>query len=84
MHIFISYCRIDYPKAKKIYNDLNKIGLSVWMDKENLLPGQNWDKEIKSAIREADFIILLLSNNLLVCLFWGTDTKIYSNLDITR
>jgi len=63
MNVFISYCRLDSSYAKKLYNDLSDIGLDVWIDKNNLLPGQNWNLEIHNAIREADFIILLLSEN---------------------
>jgi len=61
MKIFISYSRFDSLYAKKLYNDLINIGLEVWMDKINILPGQNWDLEIHNAMQEADFIILLLS-----------------------
>jgi hypothetical protein len=63
--IFLSYAHIDLGMAKKIYIDLKRYGLEIWFDKESLLPGQVWEKEIKRAIRESDFFIALLSVNCL-------------------
>jgi TIR domain len=59
--IFISYAREDEDSARRIYNKLKREGLRVWMDKKDLLPGQNWDLEIRKAMHRSDFIILCLS-----------------------
>lgn len=61
--IFISYAREDYEYAKRIYDYLLQSGQEPWLDKENILPGQNWPNAIKSAIRESQFFIALLSSN---------------------
>jgi len=37
--IFLSYAREDMGMAKKLYNDLKRYGLDVWLDTESLLPG---------------------------------------------
>jgi len=37
--------------------------LKVWFDQESLLPGQDWEAEIKKAVQGADFVALLLSKN---------------------
>ena len=63
--VFLSYAHIDLGYAKKIYDDLKRYGLEIWFDKESLLPGQDWEKEIKKAIRESDFFIALLSDKCL-------------------
>ena len=63
--IFLSYAHIDLGYAKKIYDDLTRYGLEIWFDKESLLPGQDWEKEIRKAIRESDFFIALLSDKCL-------------------
>ena len=60
--IFISYAREDEGSARKVYEDLSAKGFKVWFDKETLLPGQNWELEIKKGIREADAIIILISS----------------------
>jgi hypothetical protein len=44
MGVFISYARQDSDAAQRLYNDLSsKTDLNPWLDKENLLPGQNWN-----------------------------------------
>ena len=59
--VFISYSRKNQSVAKKIYDDLRSQGLRPWRDEEDLLPGQNWELEIKRAMKKSDFILLLLS-----------------------
>jgi len=61
--IFISYASEDVSFAKKLSNDLNKLNLETWLDKEQLLPGQRWDYEIKKAIKNCDYVLCVLSNN---------------------
>lgn len=63
--IFLSYAHIDLGFAKKIDSDLKRYGLDIWFDKESLLPGQDWEKKIKKAIRESDYFIALLSEKCL-------------------
>jgi hypothetical protein len=36
-------------------------GVDAWLDKEKLLPGQDWELEIKKAVREADVVVVCLS-----------------------
>ena len=61
--VFISYARPDYDKASRLYTDLKTRGLNPWLDKESILPGQDWDNEIKRAIKKSRFFIALLSSN---------------------
>jgi TIR domain len=51
--VFISYAREDINAAQRLYNELKNAGLVPWMDKYSILPGQNWDIEIKKAITSA-------------------------------
>ena len=37
--------------------------MEPWLDEESLLPGQDWDMEIQSALRKADVILVCLSKN---------------------
>lgn len=60
--VFVSYAKEDYETAKKIYDFLLERGYDVWLDKEKLLPGQDWNTEIRQSLRKSDFVILLLSN----------------------
>lgn len=60
--IFISYAKEDFTYADKLYNYLKENDFNPWIDKKDLLPGQDWNFFIKKALREANYIILLLSN----------------------
>lgn len=60
--IFISYAKEDFQYAQKVYRYFEELGYDPWLDKEKLLPGCNWDLEIKRALKNSDFIILLLSS----------------------
>ncbi|MBV9766523.1 MAG: toll/interleukin-1 receptor domain-containing protein [Acidobacteriaceae bacterium] len=42
---------------KKLYQDLQEAGLEPWMDKEKLLPGQNWPRAIERALELSDFFL---------------------------
>lgn len=35
--------------------------MDPWLDEEKLLPGQDWDAEIKRALQESDAIFICLS-----------------------
>lgn len=59
--VFISYAKEDYKAASELYDYLCDWHFDPWLDKRKLLGGQGWDYEIKKALKEADFIILLLS-----------------------
>ena len=61
--IFISYASEDSEKVHPFYPMLTKAGAKVWMDKENLLPGQDWEFAIRKAIRDSDFFLIFLTNN---------------------
>jgi formylglycine-generating enzyme required for sulfatase activity len=40
---------------------LTNDGVDAWLDKEKLLPGQDWELEIKKAVRAADVVVVCLS-----------------------
>lgn len=61
--VFISYSRADVDTARMIYFDLKKEGVGVWMDSEDLKPGQNWQATTEKKIRECDYFLALLSRN---------------------
>lgn len=61
-NIFISYAHEDEAPARRLYEDLKRAGAKPWLDKENLLPGQEWKMAIESAIEQSDYFIALLSS----------------------
>ncbi len=60
--VFISYASEDIASAEKLYDYLKSAGYDPWLDKKRLLPGQDWNTEIRLALRKADFIVMLLSH----------------------
>jgi len=59
--VFISYAREDFDAAKRLQKDLKDAGLNTWLDKEELLPGQNWENQIENAITKSRYFIPLFS-----------------------
>lgn len=60
--VFISYAKEDFIFAEKLYDFLRKNGYKPWLDKKSILPGQLWSNEIRKALREASYVVLLLSD----------------------
>ena len=63
LKVFLCHSKDDKPKVRKLYKRLIADGLDVWLDEERLVPGHNWDYEIRKAMRETDVVIACLSNN---------------------
>ncbi|MGE0084187.1 MAG: TIR domain-containing protein [Desulfococcaceae bacterium] len=62
--VFISYANEDYQIAKRLYDHFKKCtGIVPWLDREDLLPGQNWRETIPRIIRESSYFLLLISKN---------------------
>jgi hypothetical protein len=59
--IFLSYVREDIHKVEALYNQLTEAGFNVWMDTQQLLPGQTWSDKIEKAIRHSELVIICLS-----------------------
>lgn len=61
LKVFISYSSGDREQVQKIYEHLLALGADPWYDQEDILPGQDWDMEIRKGLDEADMILLCLS-----------------------
>jgi hypothetical protein len=61
--IFLAYGKEDAPKVRRLYDALEAVGFSPWMDERKLLPGQNWPRAIESAIETSDFFLACYSEN---------------------
>ena len=61
--IFLSHSSVDKPLAEKIYTKLRDMGVSVWIDKLEMQPGDHLTDEIRQGIKEADFLIILVTEN---------------------
>jgi len=59
--IFLSYTRTDEKKVTILYNKLQSAGFNPWMDKQCILPGEDWKYKIQQAIKNSDFFCCFLS-----------------------
>jgi len=61
LKVFLCHAHSDRDAVKALYDRLTKDGVDAWLDKEKLLPGQDWELEIRKAVREADVVVVCLS-----------------------
>ena len=59
--VFISYSRRDSETIESIVAQLEAEGIDVWLDREDIKPGQQWRKQIVEAIDTAEAFVLNLS-----------------------
>lgn len=60
--VFIAYVEEDTEAAMRLCEDLRRYGCDPWIDRERLLPGQNWPRRIESAIEFSDCFVALFSS----------------------
>jgi CheY-like chemotaxis protein len=61
--IFICYAKEDFNRVHAIYRRLKIENYSPWMDKKNLIGGQDWELEIAKAMDECKFFLACLSKH---------------------
>ena len=53
LKVFLCHAHSDKDAMKALYTRLTADGVDAWLDKENLLPGQDWELEIRKAVSES-------------------------------
>jgi len=48
----LCHAHADRDPVRGLYTRLTQDGVDAWLDKEKLLPGQDWELEIREAVRE--------------------------------
>ncbi len=59
--VFMSYSRKDISFVEQLAKDLKNAGLDVWYDVSNLGGGSRWRVEIENALRNSQYVIVVLS-----------------------
>jgi hypothetical protein len=59
--IFLCYATEDERQVTQVHRRLKKMGFKPWLDKNDLLPGQEWRTEIPKVIKTSDFMLMFLS-----------------------
>jgi hypothetical protein len=63
LRIFLCHSSADKPAVRELYQRLQADGFEPWLDEEDLIPGQAWQREIPRAVRKSDAVIVCLSHN---------------------
>jgi len=61
--IFLSYAHKDLLWVKRFYRKLRDAGFEPWLDKEDIVGGEDWKLAIRRAIKESVLFIVCLTNN---------------------
>ena len=64
--VFVAYAVEDLALARRLCAALKRAGCSPWLDKDKLLPGQNWPRAIERAIEISDAVIACFSPRSIV------------------
>jgi hypothetical protein len=59
--VFLSYAHADAERVQPLYEKLKGAGFKPWMDKFDIVPGEEWKNAIELAIRRCDFFLAFLS-----------------------
>ncbi|HKP54954.1 MAG TPA: toll/interleukin-1 receptor domain-containing protein [Chloroflexia bacterium] len=61
IRVFLCHASEDKPTVRDVYFRVRAAGFSVWLDEEDLLPGQDWRVEIPRAVKHSDVVLVCLS-----------------------
>jgi len=61
LKVFLCHAHADRDPVRALYTRLTKDGVDAWLDKEKLIPGHDWEYEIRQAVRDADVVLVCLS-----------------------
>jgi hypothetical protein len=60
-HVFISYVRENQDQVDRLCQDLERHGVNVWLDRNDITPGIFWKDAIRKAIQDGAFFIAFFS-----------------------
>ena len=60
---FVSYSRADVDFVLRLCQDLRAAGASIWLDKFDIHPGEEWDEAIERGLSECGRMLIVLSPN---------------------
>src|SRR5438067_9058799 len=63
LRVFLCHSSSDKPQVRELYKRLRDDGFRPWLDAEDLLPGQDWQLEIRRAIKRSGVVVVCLSRS---------------------
>lgn len=61
LQVFLCHASGDKPAVRELYKKLRTDGFRPWLDEADLLPGQDWQREIPNRLRDSDVVVVCLS-----------------------
>ena len=61
MKIFLSHARKDSALARQLADRLTRVGFTVWIADDQIVPGENWAKKIGKALDASELMVVLLT-----------------------
>ncbi len=59
--VFLCHGSEDKHRIRVLYSWLSLLGARPWLDEDDILPGLEWETEIRKAAKEADIFLICLS-----------------------
>ena len=75
---FLSHSSVDKPFARRLTADLRENCIQVWLDEEQIRPGQSIVGRINDGLANNEFVMLAISNSFLASEWatWETNTSV--------
>jgi hypothetical protein len=61
LRIFLCHSSRNKEQVRTLYRRLKTEGFKPWLDEENLLPGQDWEREIRREVSACHVVVVCLS-----------------------
>lgn len=61
--VFISHSHQDKPFVERLLKDLLDANLNVWLDKQELAPGDSVIEKVSHGLRNSDYLVAVLSRS---------------------
>ncbi len=61
LKVFLSHAHSDQRVVHELYSRLKKDGVDAWLDKEEIVGGQHFEREIRKAVQDSDIVVVCLS-----------------------
>ena len=63
LRVFLCHSSGDKSAVRRLYQRLQSDGVDPWLDEEGIKAGQDWELEIRKAVRASDVVAVCLSGS---------------------
>jgi CheY-like chemotaxis protein len=62
IRVFLCHSHVDKPAVRELYYRLKRDFVDPWLDEKELIAGQDWELEIRKAVKTSDIVAVCLSH----------------------